>query len=223
MSQLNTQTLRLEKQRAGHWGNPVPERLDAVKQYAGRHVLDVGCATGQYIYALTEQGYLSYGVDILPDNAWARSSQHFSVADIHHLPFKDESFETVLAFEVLEHLDDTTSAVKECHRIACTNIIVSVPNCQTPDSLRQSGLTYHHWVDRSHKQAFSVENLVELLTQNGFKMTITRFINPIKPEFLVMRAWHIPSRIARVISRLLNRIPVKKHYYMTILAVADKK
>ena len=109
---------------------------------------------------------------------------------------------------------------------ACTytkkNIIVSVPNCQTPISLRQSGLTFHHWVDRSHEQTFTLKELVDLLEQNGFQLTVTRFINPIKPEFLVMRVWHIPFRIARIISQLLNKVPIKKQYFMTLLAVGEK-
>lgn len=51
------------------------------------------------------------------------------VWDFIQLPFKDEAFDTVACFEVLEHVtfDDSISALKEMRRISKKNVIISVP------------------------------------------------------------------------------------------------
>ena len=51
------------------------------------------------------------------------------VADVRQLPFADNSFDIVLAFEVLEHLpwDDFEKALSELRRVSRKNVILSIP------------------------------------------------------------------------------------------------
>lgn len=51
------------------------------------------------------------------------------VADIRSLSFKDNSFDTILAFEILEHIpfNDFKKALKELHRVSSDKVIFSVP------------------------------------------------------------------------------------------------
>jgi hypothetical protein len=49
------------------------------------------------------------------------------VASVESLPFPDASFHTVIATEVLEHVNDLDAALAELHRVAWRQVIVTVP------------------------------------------------------------------------------------------------
>lgn len=71
----------------------------------GKRVLEVGCGTGSLLAAMLERGFKAYGVDASP--AMLRQARHklakagFSGRVLHaqaqHLPFPDNSFETVVS------------------------------------------------------------------------------------------------------------------------------
>ena len=88
--------------------------------------IDVACGDGHILYQLRNSKkhntHLLYGVDLsetrliktrnnIPDSELIRS-------DILNLPFKDNSFDTVLCSETIEHLKDYKTAIKESLRIA---------------------------------------------------------------------------------------------------------
>ena len=99
----------------------------------GRHVLDLGCRTG----ALT-QHYASgndvVGVDVDHD-ALARASERLGIETVwadaeDRLPFDDDSFDVVVAGELLEHLADPAAAVANVRRVLRPGgrFVGSVPN-----------------------------------------------------------------------------------------------
>ena len=47
--------------------------------------------------------------------------------DIGALPFPDDTFDLVLAIEVLEHVPDPDAALREVARVACADVLISVP------------------------------------------------------------------------------------------------
>jgi ubiquinone/menaquinone biosynthesis C-methylase UbiE len=51
------------------------------------------------------------------------------VADIRKMPFKDEEFDMVTAFEVLEHIpySDVETGLKELNRISSKTVVISIP------------------------------------------------------------------------------------------------
>lgn len=52
------------------------------------------------------------------------------VADIRSMPFKNESYDLVMACEILEHIpwDDVDKALKELHRVSRKYVIISIPS-----------------------------------------------------------------------------------------------
>jgi SAM-dependent methyltransferase len=218
------QQLRVARDKIGSWGHLNKARLKAVLEFAGEQILDAGCSTGAYVNYLCARGYNAYGLDLLRANEWegGESAYRFMIGDLCGTPYRDNSFDSVLAFEILEHIKHIDSALGELHRITKRNIVLSVPNCETPLVLRKSGLTFHHWVDRTHYQAFTEDTLRSVLVRNAFRVDMIKRINPIKPEVLFLESWRLPIKLAVLIGRAANKLPLKKKYYMTILAVASK-
>jgi len=100
-------------------------------------VLDAGCGCGYgtYTMALAGAGHV-VGIDnSVPAISFSRRhyslrNTMFATADCLNMPFRDESFERVVSFEVLEHVEDYSRYLEECHRVLkCQGLLViSTPN-----------------------------------------------------------------------------------------------
>jgi ubiquinone/menaquinone biosynthesis C-methylase UbiE len=109
-------------------------------RFAGRYadgarVLDAGCGTGYGTRELTNA--ISYvGIDISAGalaharSAFGRPEAHFLLSPCEALPFADGSFDLVLAFEVIEHLDRWQQLLSESKRVLRPGgvLLVSTPN-----------------------------------------------------------------------------------------------
>jgi len=101
-----------------------------------RRVLDAGCGTGYGAAELAQSAIAVTGVDIAVDAIqFARGNYPipglgFLAASCTSLPFPENSFELVVAFEVIEHLRDFRPFLKECSRVMTPQglFIVSSPN-----------------------------------------------------------------------------------------------
>jgi ubiquinone/menaquinone biosynthesis C-methylase UbiE len=88
------------------------------KHRARQPMLDAGCGTGHNLASLPPG---SVGIDLNPRNLALithRLPQPVAVeGDIERMPFADESFETVVCTEVLEHVPYPETALGEIHRV----------------------------------------------------------------------------------------------------------
>jgi len=221
-SKLSRNQLLKNMQREG-WGRINQQRLRFITKYAGHTILDVGCARGEYVAFLNERGHQVFGVDLLTHQEWQQVRPQFFIrGDAPCLPFPDQSFDTLLAFEILEHIPKPDLAVQEFSRVSRKNLIISVPDCAKNEDLLRAGLVYTHWLDLSHCNFFIQETLSRILEDNGFRVEVLTYINPILPDFIPLRSWQIPYNLAFHLSRLMARLPLRKQYRMTILAVASR-
>lgn len=213
----------LQDARLPSWGQINPARMRFVQQYAGKSILDVGCSIGSYVNFLNAKGYKAFGIDLLADPNWFEWLPTVkSVGSINAIPFSDLAFDTLLAFELLEHIHNLDNALAEIYRVTRNNIIVSVPDCILPTEMLKAGLIYAHWRDRTHTNFFTEESLVTLLEMNGFKVHHLSHINPVRLDLLSLRSFHLPVKLAGILSEGLRRLPLRKQYYMTLLVVATK-
>lgn len=115
------------------------KRLKLMKPYiksGADTLLDCGCGGGEYVYALrSEFSIESYGIEY--SAAKVKSSMPELVinnrvfcGNIEMLPFTDESFDVVLINEVLEHVPNETTSLKEIYRVLKRGgtLIVFSPN-----------------------------------------------------------------------------------------------
>lgn len=97
-----------------------------VKEFKGR-ALDVGCGIGEAMSMWLD----SAGIDIDKNCVDYCRDRDLDVREgnIYEIPFSDGSFNTVLCSNVLEHLDEPDSAMREISRVLLLGgrLIVSVP------------------------------------------------------------------------------------------------
>ncbi|HET6281533.1 MAG TPA: methyltransferase domain-containing protein [Polyangia bacterium] len=91
---------------------------------AGARVLDVGCGTGANGPVLAADGRFAVGIDASPiplaltgSGGGERGHTARARSDATLLPFGDQSFDLVVALDVLEHLADDVGAAREMHRV----------------------------------------------------------------------------------------------------------
>jgi ubiquinone/menaquinone biosynthesis C-methylase UbiE len=151
-----------------------PEELVAeahlrwARDRAGPEILDLGCGTGGYCLALGREGFRCTGADV--NEAYVRRAREAGV-DAHvvapgePLPFPDRAFDTVLLFEVLEHVPDHGALLREARRVARRNVLVTVPNNGAQPLLRGASLTFDHMLDVDHVSFFTKQTLEQALAE----------------------------------------------------------
>jgi len=96
---------------------PICEKLKVEKE-GELSILDVGCGTGANIKMLSQFGEAE-GVDVSDDALEFCRKKGLKVekGTAEELPFEDESFDLTTALDVIEHLDDDISGLKEMFRV----------------------------------------------------------------------------------------------------------
>src|SRR5262245_25871930 len=95
----------------------------AARLARGKRVLDAGCGAGYGSAALAAMAESVTGVDVAADAVeYAREHYQapnltFEQASITQLPFPDGAFDLVVAFEVIEHLEDWRGLLTEAGRV----------------------------------------------------------------------------------------------------------
>ncbi|MEQ8752499.1 MAG: methyltransferase domain-containing protein [Coleofasciculus sp. G1-WW12-02] len=145
----------------------------------------------------------------------------FSVSEADNLNWEDNSVETILSFETLEHLQNPKKALQEYYRVCQKNIILTVPNCEITAGMDKSKLIYSHWQDRTHVQFFNMSTIINMVQSVGFKVVKKDYINQIYLDHLIREAFNLSGLIGKSIRKLLS-MKQKRHYYLTCLIVAQK-
>ena len=118
--------------------------LDAAGAGVGSNLLDIATGPGSVAAEARRLGAASIGVDLSPGMvALARLSHpdiDFRVAEVEHLPFADQSFDTVVCNFGLGHFPWPEAAVAECRRTLKVGGRMAFSWWDQPDKQRIQGL-----------------------------------------------------------------------------------
>lgn len=179
-----------------------PTKFGVVYEYLGSNlgrVADIGCGPGVFLRYLCERATSVFAVDA-DEAALSRvkarhrgiQNLHCVAAPVHHLPFMDGKLDTVLFLEVLEHLTDDASGLRELHRVVATGgkLVLSVP--VPPGEVNENDPWGHK------REGYTLKELTALIENQGFEIQDHRFA-----QFRFSRA---AERLVRSWRRLL-RLP----------------
>jgi 2-polyprenyl-3-methyl-5-hydroxy-6-metoxy-1,4-benzoquinol methylase len=139
--------------------------VEFARQHGGPRFLDLGCGLGGYSKVLAETGLDVIALDVVAEYVErARSiGVRAELYDGERLPLADGAVDTVLLFEVIEHLEDPRRLLREARRVARRNVLLSTPNCT--QSFGIVPVEFTHMLDVDHKQFFTVDSLRSLLDE----------------------------------------------------------
>lgn len=154
-----------------------PERLAVLEHLTGRCV-EVGCG-----HRKTIEGAI--GVDLTParelgrvGNVAGKVSQADVTADGAQLPFRDRTFDSLVARHNLEHYIDTLAVLGEWRRVIRPGgrLVLVVPDEETFE-----GRTLD--LDPTHYHGFSQTSLCRLIEASGMSIGLVR---PVVPQWSFM-------------------------------------
>jgi len=219
----NTYAVESEVEQT-HWWFVVRRSLirsviDELKLPPNAAILDVGTSTGTNLRMLKEVGFTNFlGLDMSPEAIrWCEEKGLGAVrqGDVCAIPFPDDSFDLVLATDIIEHVDDDLQALKELQRVLKKSgrIVITVPTFPSLWGLQDD--VAHH------KRRYRRRDLLEKLEKSGFECDKGFHFNfllfaPIWTARQVIRLAKVKLKSENQInSPLLNRI-LKAIFYLDV-------
>jgi len=192
-------------------------------------ILDAGCGTGQFLYALKTAGYTNcLGTDISQEQvnvAKAFKQNAVCANSLEFLRKKKEQYDVILAKDFVEHLlkDEVIELISSAYKALKPGgtFICTVPNANSPFAARL------HYKDFTHEQIFTHESLRQIFIACG--LTPTYIIGEVHVpstlkgwiRFAIARAIRFSWRVFMVseLGRLALRMPLEAN----LIGVARKE
>jgi SAM-dependent methyltransferase len=191
----------------------------------GERLLDAGCGSGWLAADTARAGARVSAFDIAWLGVHAARGRYggdatYSVGDLYHLAYADDSFDIAVLSEVVEHLEDIDGALTEVGRVIRPGgrLLVSVPYRETivPHlCIHCNQLTPAN----AHLHRFDEEALHQYLRRAGMQPLRTLCLTNKGLELLrfPLRSQAWPHWTWRLVDRLCNRL-TGKAAFMAVLA-----
>jgi len=151
------------------------EVLKGIEQYKGSELnflLDIGTADARMLGMLNDKLHiqtavgLDYSADLLHTNS--NEGLYLVQADAVTLPFKNNSFDVLIATAVIEHVTNPSQMMRECYRVLRDGGICIL---STPDPFFEHIATkIGHLRGEQHNETFSLPELKNVVENEGFQI-----------------------------------------------------
>ncbi|MCD1296288.1 class I SAM-dependent methyltransferase [Methanocella sp. CWC-04] len=164
-----------------------PYNIDHMKKYlaGGAKILDIGCGNGKLLIPLVRAGFNVIGIDL--SRAGLLTIQHpgcLIQGDAINLPFKDEAFDAVVCYDLIQHLleEERDRAIREIRRVLVPEGTLFLEvfgnkdmryggTLVEPDTFRrQTGIIYHYFSEEEIKSALKDFTILSLESITTVKM-----------------------------------------------------
>lgn len=177
ISHSNTSTGLFNKIYQAIRNYTISQKYSMVSNYVSRGtLLDIGCGTGEFLNHFSKRGWNVCGVE--PSSSarkMAITNYNLNVLDEDKIAqLKDESFNVISMWHVLEHVHLLSDRLKQINRIISKDglLVIAVPNYTSYDAKHYREKWAAYDLPR-HLYHFSPKTMNQLLTQNGFQLVKT--------------------------------------------------
>lgn len=173
--------------------------FEMIPDARGKRILDLGAGTGRISIPIAKAGAQVYATDASIEMITVAKNKaneefvkmDFIVGDAHNLPFKDSSFDAVVSFRMLLHLEDWRKGLSEICRVTKKTIILDFPPkdslvCLEPFYL---DIKKKFCSNTQDYNVFSTKEISGRFEKEGFRVSM------IKREFL------LPLKFYRIVGK----------------------
>jgi ubiquinone/menaquinone biosynthesis C-methylase UbiE len=188
-----------------------------------RSVIDIGCGDGYYTLQIGEVTHPRRMVAVDAAGKAVAAAQgkrttqvvDFVVADIHRLPFPDDSFDVALVQSVLHHDDDPLDTIREAFRVA-PEIVIHEPNGNNLGlKVIERTSTYH----REHgEKSYRPRLMARWVQQAGGEVVALRF-----GGFVPMFCPDWVARLTKRIEPAIEGFPVLRSLGCAVYVVVARR
>jgi len=178
----------------------------------GQRVLDIGCGRGELVIHAALRGTEAVGIDYaeeavrIAEEALAgytpdiHERASFRVMNARQMEFPDESFDTAIMSDIVEHLfpQELREALDETHRVLRPNGKLVIHTC--PNGLLYD-VAYPLYIRHVHG---AVRRLAELACYKGYFIGPTLPVGPRYPRTDGERRHHVNEQTAAKLARILR-------------------
>lgn len=216
----------------------------------GEKILDAGCGDGFYLHLLSNLGKFELvGLDSEP-RALKSATKNLKgrrvkliEGNILKMPFKNNSFDKIVCSEVLEHLQDDLTSLKELKRVLRPGgvLMITVPNHNYPflwdpinwvlEKVFKTHIKSGFWAGiwNQHLRLYYPEEIRKLIKKAGFKVgkleCLTHYCLPFNHQLLnlgarILAKGKLPTTVAGSVNKY-SKNP-EKSFFQKILGVLNK-
>lgn len=139
---------------------------ETASRYAKGKLLDIGCGTKPYekIFKPFTESYFGIDYPITADKNYGKDTKADLYVDFTESGLDNDSFDTILSTQVMEHIYDTKKYIKECHRVLKQN---GIGIFTIPFAWQCHAEPYDYY-------RFSKYSIDKLFSENGFEIVELR-------------------------------------------------
>lgn len=183
-------------------------------------ILDVGCNCGSLIYNIYRKGYKNVqGIDInkeaikIGKREYKLLEKKLKIYDGYKIPFKNESFDVVLMFDVIEHIPSVERFIKEeVYRILRKGglFIFQTPNKPMNIIFVYIDNNFNPFVKwwEEHCSLQTYWSLKKLLMKSGFKEIKIEKYN-ILTDYNKEKVKKVAGRVGLVLLNISSKLPIR--------------
>ena len=142
-------------------------------------LLDVGCSIGCTLKAAEKMGWQATGVDVSSDAVEICKQQNLDAVKTNSLalPFDDETFDIVVSWHVVEHVESVEETLAEWQRVLKPGglMVLETPDSSSP-KVKRRGASYRRFWAAEHTYTFAPDHLAKFMERAGMKILPTPFV-----------------------------------------------
>ncbi len=138
----------------------------------GRDILDIGASEG-YVHELLIKNNKDKKIFSLD-----KEKADF-IMDMDNPKKIEKKFDTVIAGEIIEHLESPIAFIRYCKKLLKINgrLIITTPNATGLQYIRNPSWCVYYQNYKGHTQAFTIEMIKRICTDEGLKVIYSDYIN----------------------------------------------